>query len=132
MNPVALLIGGDGRYLAGAVLPVGGYAWLTPATYDRGIHHERGVWITRAAADAAASATVAAMLSALRQSRSVAADSKNARRVQNYAVQRAPISREVIHYVATPAAAVACPDLREVQLGTAAIAAANAALAATC
>jgi hypothetical protein len=131
MNPVALLLGGGWRYLAGAALLVGGYAWLTTTAYDRGIHHERGVWTTGAAVDAAASAGIAATLSALRQSRSVAADSNHARRVQSYAVQQAPITREVIHYVATPAAAVACPDLRGVQLGTAAIAAANAALAAT-
>ena len=130
MNPVALLLGGGWRYLAGAALLVGGYAWLTSAAYERGVHHARGVWAARVAADAAASALAAAKLTGIRQSQSDAADTAHARRAQSYAARRAPITQEVIRYVATPAAALACPDLRGVQLGTGSIAAANAALAA--
>lgn len=131
MNPVALLFGGGWRYLVGAAVVLGGYAWLTTAAYDRGTYHERNIWTARVAHEASASAVTAATLAAAQQARAQAADSDHARRAQSYAAQQAPITREVIHYVATPAAALACPDVRGVQLGTAAIAAANAALAAT-
>ncbi len=130
MNPVALLLGGGWRYLAGAALLIGGYTWMTTAAYDRGARHERGIWTARAANVAAASAAAAARLAAIRETRAAAADSNHVRRAQNYATQHAPITHEVIRYVATPAAALVCPDVRGVQLGTAAIAAANAALAA--
>ena len=130
MNPIALLLGGAWRYLAGAALLLGGYSWLTTAAYDRGVRHERGLWSARAASTAAATAAATATLTAARASRSAAADADHARRAQSYAARQAPITQEVIRYVATPTAALACPDVRGVQLGTAAITAANAALAA--
>ncbi len=130
MNPVALLLGGGWRYLAGAAVLFAGYAWLTTAAYNRGAYHERAVWTARTTSAAAGSATAAAALAAARQTRSEVADTGHARRAQNYAVSQAPITHEVIRYVATPAAAITCLDVRGVQLGTAAIDAADAALAA--
>jgi len=123
---IALILGGGWRYLAAAVLVIGGYAWLTNAAFQRGVRQERAGWEARAHL----AATAAAGIAVQRQSHAAAADTAHAARAAVYAHRQAPITQEVIHYVATPAAAVDCPDLRGVRIGAAAIAAANAATAA--
>ncbi len=123
---IALLLGGGWRYVIGAGLVIGGYAWLTTAAYQRGVQHERAGWDARARVAAAATLATAVQ----RQSHAAAAATAHAARATDYARREAPITQEVIHYVATPSAAVDCPDLRGVRIGAAAIAAANVATAA--
>ena len=117
---------GAWRYLAGVVLAFAAAGWLTVAAYRHGVAAERTRWTLRTAMfDAARAADAAA-----RQTRAAAADRAATARADSYAHARAPVTQEVIRYVATPAAATACPDMRGVQLGQAAIDAANAATAA--
>jgi len=121
-----MLASGLWRYLVGSVLMLALTGWLVSAAYRRGVSSERAQWTLRTATLERASAAAAAA----RASRAVAAERTAAARADAYAHLRAPITQEVIHYVATPAAAAVCPDLHGVQLGQAAIDAANAATAA--
>ena len=126
MTAVLLFLAGKWRYLAAAVLLAGAYGWVTSQAYRRGVAHAEAACqaaAARAAADTAARAAANAAQAA-------GADAARAHRSAAYARRRAPIAQEVIRYVQTPAAAARCPDLRGVQLGQAAIDAANAAAAA--
>lgn len=87
---------------------------------------ERTRWEHRLAAAEAH----AAALRAQRAQAAAAALAAGAERDRLYALARAPLTNKVIRYVATPAAAVPCPDPDGLRLGQAAIDAANAATAA--
>jgi hypothetical protein len=126
LNPIAMVVAGAWRWIAAALLVGGLLLWIAMSAYRHGAAHERAAWEARAAN----AATRAAKDTQTRQTTKDTAQSTATRRADTYARTRAPLTREVIRYVQTPAAAVACPDPAGVRVGAAAIAAANAAIAA--
>jgi hypothetical protein len=117
---------GAWRWIVGIALAGGLLLWVATSAYRHGINHERAAWTARAA-HAAARAAIDAHV---RQQAKDGALAAATRRADAFARTRAPFAREVIRYVQSPAAAVACPDPAGVRIGAAAIAAANAAIAA--
>ena len=126
LNPVALVVAGAWRWILGVLLAGALGVWIALAAYRHGVDHERATWTARAAQATARAATDSHVRALAKDGAQRAAS----HRAESYARTRMPIAREVIRYVQTPAAAVACPDVAGVRVGTAAIAAANAALAA--
>ncbi len=114
------------RLLAGGVVVTALVLWLCNAAWHRGAAHEAAAWTARVAAAEADRRNAERRL----QTAVDTAATARAGRDAAYAAARAATAEKVTSYVATPAAAVPCPDGVGVRLGTAAIAAANAALAA--
>jgi len=112
--------------LAAGVLAVGVLVWFNHAAEQRGAIAERRIWQARESRAVAAAVTLALARNAQRDVALTAAAS----RARRYADRRAPITQEVIRYVQTSAAAVACPDAAGVRIGQASIDAANKAVAA--
>lgn len=127
------LAGFAGR-IAGLARAVPGWVWgalaAALALFLWGNHREasgrtaeRARWERRVAAAEAE----AAALRAQRAQAVADAVAARAERDRLYTLARTPVTNEVIRYVATPAAAVPCPDADGLRLGQAAIDAANAA-----
>lgn len=121
-----LLLRRYGAPLALAALLIALLAWGNHAAEQRGARAERALWQARMVRATAVAQAQAQARAAARD----AAFAATAERARRYAAARRPIEHEVIRYVQSPAAHVACPDADGVRLGSAAIAAANAALAA--
>lgn len=122
---VAVLLRWWKPLIAGLVV-VAALAWLNHAAELRGASAERHIWQARDRRAMADAVTLALVRTAQRDAALTAAAS----RARRYADNRTPISHEVIRYVQTPAAAVACPDAAGVRIGQASIDAANKATAA--
>ncbi len=128
MNLLGIVASPFAPYIAGgaAVALIGGILWVDIGAYNRGAAHERLAW----QATAAKAVTDAQALALERQLRANDAATAKAERDRVYALARTPITNEVTRYVQTPAGAAVCVDADGVRLGSAAIAAANAATAA--
>ncbi len=114
------------RFLAGGAVISALALWLCNAAWHRGAAHETAVWTARVAVAEAGRRDAERRMQTAVESAATARAGRDAA----YAAARAATAEKVTSYVATPAAAVPCPDDIGVRLGTAAIAAANAALAA--
>lgn len=112
--------------LAAGVLAIAALVWFNHAAEQRGALAERQIWQARAARATAAAIAEAQKRTSDREAALVAASA----RARRYAEAHRPIAQEVIRYVQSPAAAIACPDAAGVHIGQASIDAANTAIAA--
>lgn len=113
--------------LVAGLVALAALVWFNHAAEQRGTIAERQVWQAREGRAVAA----AVAQSVARATQREAALASAATRAAHYAATRARLAQEVIRYVQTPAAAVACPDAAGVRIAQAGIDAANAATAAT-